>query len=61
MQPLTPREQDVLRLLADGTSNRQIVRDLDPPLTTVQNHVSHLLDTMQAADRTRVILRARGP
>lgn len=57
---LTPREQEVLQLLAAGRPNRQIARDLGLSLKTVQNHVSHILDKMQAADRTEAILRTRG-
>ena len=57
---LTPRERDVLALLADGVSNKQIARHLDVSLKTVQNHVSRILDKLQAADRTQAALRARG-
>jgi DNA-binding NarL/FixJ family response regulator len=60
VEALTPREQDVLRFLADGASNRQIARDLGLSLKTVQNHVSRILDKLQAADRTQAILRVRG-
>ena len=59
-QMLTPREQEVLQFLADGATNRQIARELDLSVKTVQNHVSHILDKMQAADRAQAILRARG-
>jgi DNA-binding NarL/FixJ family response regulator len=59
-EPLTAREQDVLTLLADGASNRQIARSLGLSLKTVQNHVSRILDKLQAADRTQAALRARG-
>jgi DNA-binding NarL/FixJ family response regulator len=57
---LTAREREVLDLLADGASNRQIARSLGVSLKTVQNHVSHILDKLQAADRTQAALRARG-
>ena len=59
-EPLTTREQDVLTLLADGATNRQIARSLGLSLKTVQNHVSRILDKLQAADRTQAVLRARG-
>ncbi len=62
---LTAREREVLDLLAEGASNRQIARALDLSLKTVQNHVSRILDKLQAADRTQAALRAcqagRGP
>ena len=57
---LTTREREVLDLLADGASNRQIARSLGLSLKTVQNHVSRILDKLQAADRTQAALRARG-
>ncbi len=57
---LTTREREVLDLLADGASNRQIARSLGLSLKTVQNHVSRILDKLQAADRTQAVLRARG-
>jgi DNA-binding NarL/FixJ family response regulator len=46
--------------MAEGASNRQIARQLDLSLKTVQNHVSRILDKLQAADRTQAVLRARG-
>ena len=57
---LTAREREVLDLLAEGASNRQIARSLGLSLKTVQNHVSRILDKLQAADRTQAALRARG-
>jgi DNA-binding NarL/FixJ family response regulator len=57
---LTAREREVLDLLAEGASNQQIARSLGISLKTVQNHVSRILDKLQAADRTQAALRARG-
>ena len=57
---LTAREREVLDLLAEGASNRQIARSLGLSLKTVQNHVSRILDKLQAADRTQAVLRLRG-
>lgn len=57
---LTPREREVLALVANGASNKHIARTLDLSLKTVQNHVSRILDKLQAADRTQAALRARG-
>lgn len=59
-QQLTARERDVLTLLAEGTSNREIAKSLGISLKTVQNHVSRILDKLQATDRTQAVLRARG-
>ena len=58
-EDLTAREREVLDLLAEGASNRQIARSLGLSLKTVQNHVSRILDKLQAADRTQAVLRAR--
>ena len=60
LEDLTERERQVLQLLAGGASNRHIVRDLGVSLKTVQNHVSRILDKLQATDRTQAALRARG-
>jgi DNA-binding NarL/FixJ family response regulator len=57
---LTAREREVLDLLADGASNKQIARSLGLSLKTIQNHVSRILDKLQAADRTQAALRASG-
>ena len=57
---LTTREREVLDLLAEGASNQKIARTLGISLKTVQNHVSRILDKLQAADRTQAALRARG-
>lgn len=57
---LTKREREVLEILARGASNQQIARTLGLSLKTVQNHVSRILDKLQAADRTQAALRARG-
>jgi DNA-binding NarL/FixJ family response regulator len=57
---LTPREAEVLALVADGRSNPQIARELGLSLKTVQNHVSNVLTKLQVRDRTQAALRMRG-
>jgi DNA-binding NarL/FixJ family response regulator len=59
-EELTTREREVLEHLARGANNRQIARELGVSLKTIQNHVSRILDKLQAADRTQAVLRARG-
>lgn len=56
---LTPRERDVLDLLAAGCRNREIAERLGLREKTVRNHVSHLLLKFGVEDRTSIALRAR--
>jgi RNA polymerase sigma factor (sigma-70 family) len=53
---LTDREQEVLALIAEGTSNAQIARSLGLSLKTVQNYVSRILDKLQLSNRTQAAL-----
>jgi RNA polymerase sigma factor (sigma-70 family) len=53
---LTDREQEVLALIAEGTSNAQIARALGLSLKTVQNYVSRILDKLQLSNRTQAAL-----
>lgn len=59
---LTPRELDVLRLLAEGHRNREIADDLGLAEPTVKIHVNNLLRKLEAKDRTEaaVIALKRG-
>ncbi len=58
LEPLTPRELDVLRLLADGKSNREIGSALNITGQTVKSHVSHVLDKLGVTSRTQAALYA---
>jgi predicted ATPase/DNA-binding CsgD family transcriptional regulator len=49
---LTPRERDVLRLLADGKSDREIAAALSLSTRTIGWHVTHLLDKLGVESRT---------
>lgn len=57
---LTPREREVLDLLAVGCRNHEIARRLGMSEKTVRNHVSQVLTKLQVPDRTAAALKARG-
>ncbi|MFC0674892.1 response regulator [Brachybacterium hainanense] len=53
---LTAREEDVLRLLATGMSNREIARELFIELTTVKSHLTHVLAKLGVDSRLQAAL-----
>jgi len=55
---LTPRELEVLRLLARGQSNKEIARALVTSERTIKGHVSNILSKLGLADRTQAALYA---
>jgi DNA-binding NarL/FixJ family response regulator len=55
---LSPRERDVLALLAQGQSNPEIASSLNLSPKTVSNHISNVLLKVQAADRAKLLLMA---
>ena len=57
---LTEREAQVLALIAAGSDNAAIARELGVSVKTVQNHVSRVLAKLQVRDRTQAALRMRG-
>ena len=59
LEPLTPREQEVLHLLAKGATNQEIAGHLVVSLTTVKKHVGSLLLKLAAENRTHAVARAR--
>jgi DNA-binding CsgD family transcriptional regulator len=55
---LTPRERDVLVLLAEGASNKAIARQLGISVHTAKFHVGSLLEKFDATGRTDVVAHA---
>jgi LuxR family maltose regulon positive regulatory protein len=58
-EPLTERERDVLRLLLEGASNREIARRLVLSVNAVKRHVYNLCGKLGVQSRTQAIIRAR--
>jgi DNA-binding NarL/FixJ family response regulator len=58
VEPLTPRELEVLGFLKLGRSNRQIAQELVISLGTVKNHVEHIIAKLGVSDRTQAVVRA---
>ena len=55
---LTEREMQILRLLAGGFSNKEVVRAVFLAEGTVRNHVSNILAKLECRDRTQAVLKA---
>lgn len=58
-EPLSPREMEILRMVATGASNREIADLLVIAEGTVKNHLTNILGKLGAKDRMQAVLRAK--
>jgi len=58
--PLTARQLDVLRLVAQGLTNKEIARELALSPATVKVHAAAIFETLGAATRTEAVNKAQG-
>ena len=59
VEPLSEREIEVLRLVADGLSNQEIAAHLHISLSTVKSHASHIFGKLYVNSRTQAVAAAR--
>lgn len=59
IEPLSDREVEILQLVADGLSNREISQQLFLALSTVKGHNRNIFDKLQVKRRTEAVARAR--
>jgi DNA-binding NarL/FixJ family response regulator len=59
-EQLTDKEERVLRLITDGSSNRQIAQAMALAEGTIKNYVSRIMDKLHANTRTQLALHMRG-
>ena len=55
---ITPKQLQVLKLISDGESNKDISRILKISEQTVKNHVSEMLNRLKVRDRTQLVVEA---
>ncbi|HNR01147.1 MAG TPA: response regulator transcription factor [Anaerolineaceae bacterium] len=58
-EPLSPREIEILKIVATGASNREIAQQLFISEGTVKNHLSSILNKLGVRDRMQAILKAK--
>lgn len=55
---LTNREQEIVRLMAKGATNRSIAKELFISEKTVKNHITNIFKKLEAGDRTEAVIKA---
>jgi LuxR family maltose regulon positive regulatory protein len=59
IEPLSEREREVLALIAEGLTNREIAQRLHLALSTVKVHTYHIYGKLNVHSRTQAVARAR--
>ncbi len=59
VEPLSERELEVLRLLAEGRDNAEIARALVVAVSTIKSHINHIFSKLGVGNRLEAVLRAR--
>ncbi len=57
---LSPREEEILRLLAGGHAYKMIAADLDVSINTIRTHIKRIYEKLHVHSRTEAVLRFRG-
>jgi LuxR family maltose regulon positive regulatory protein len=60
LEPLSERELDILRLIAEGYTNQEIAETLVIAVSTVKSHINHLYGKLGIQRRTQAVAMARG-
>ena len=59
IEPLSARELEILRLIADGQSNQAIADTLVIAVSTVKRHINNIYGKLDVQSRTQALMRAR--
>ncbi|QBG45911.1 response regulator transcription factor [Verrucomicrobia bacterium S94] len=57
-EELTPRELELLQMLGQGTSNKELVEHFNISMSTVKHHITNIREKLGAADRTQAVVIA---
>ena len=61
LPPLTLRENEILALVAQGRSNKEVARELTISSATVKNHMHNILQKLRVSRRGQAVARLRRP
>ena len=58
LSQLTDREKEVIKVIADGLTNREIARELLISESTVENHIHNIYEKLEITNRAQAVARA---